>query len=96
VRPALKEVLRLLPKAQPALAPEVSSINSLVQRLDEAVSVCGPAAEAWQLYRRLLGFYSHYGSFPEATAALSTPRTEGSSMASTPRSQSGAAVVAGA
>ena len=85
VKPSLKEVLRVLPKTQPALSPEVSAINTLVHKLDEAITLCVPPAEAWHLYRRIVGFYAHYGSFPEATGVLSTPRNENSSMGSTPR-----------
>ena len=60
----------MLPKTQPALAPEVSTVTGLVQKLDEAVAAAGPPAEAWQLYRRIAGFYSHYGSFPEACSIM--------------------------
>jgi hypothetical protein len=63
VKPSLKDVTRVLAKSQPALAPELAAIQALGQKLDEAVSSgCGPPQDAWQLYRRILGFFSHYGS----------------------------------
>jgi hypothetical protein len=86
----------MLPKTQPALAPEVSAVSALVQRLDEAMSAAGSSGDAWQLYRRILGFYCLYGSFPEACSVPNTPRLPGSaaggSVSSTPRQQPDAAV----
>jgi hypothetical protein len=79
----------MLPKMQPALAPEVSTVTSLVQKVDEAVAAAGNPADAWQLYRRIAGFYSHYGSFPEACSTANTPRQGTSSMAGTPRAHAG-------
>lgn len=99
VKPPLKEVLRMLPKTQPALATEVSAVTALVQRLDEAISAAGPSGDAWQLYRRILGFYCHCGSFPEAASVPNTPRVLGSaaggSVSSTPRQQLDAALLPG-
>lgn len=87
VKPSLKELLRMLPKTQPALAPEVKSVSGMMQKLDDNVAACSSAAEAWQLYRRVLAFYSHWGSFPEGSSVASTPRLEGSSATGTPRTQ---------
>lgn len=77
----------MLPKTQPALAPEVKSVSTLMQKLNDNVAACSSAAEAWQLYRRVLAFYSHWGSFPEGSSVASTPRLEGSSATGTPRTQ---------
>jgi hypothetical protein len=73
VKPALQELLRTLPKRLPAVAPEVSALQGLVKRLDNSLEGCAAAGEMWQLYRRILGFYSHHGRFqpvaPPAPAA---------------------------
>jgi hypothetical protein len=87
VKPSLRELLRMLPKTQPALAPEVKSVSTLMQKLDDNVAACSSAADAWQLYRRILAFYSHWGSFQEGSSVASTPRLEGSSATGTPRTQ---------
>ncbi|WIA27986.1 hypothetical protein OEZ86_010576 [Tetradesmus obliquus] len=63
VKPALQELLRTLPKRLPAVAPEVSALQGLVKRLDDSLEGCAAAGEVWQLYRRILGFYSHHGKF---------------------------------
>jgi hypothetical protein len=70
VKPALQELLRSLPKRLPAAAPEVSALLGLVKRLDDSLEGCAAAGEVWQLYRRILGFYSSHGKFqPVAPAA---------------------------
>lgn len=63
VKPALQELLRTLPKRLPAVAPEVSALQGLVKRVDDSLEGCAAAGEVWQLYRRILGFYSHHGKF---------------------------------
>lgn len=63
VKPALQELLRTLPKRLPAVAPEVSALQGLVKRLDDSLEGCAAAGEVWQLYRRILGFYSHHEKF---------------------------------
>jgi hypothetical protein len=99
VQPALREALRSLPTSQPGLAPEVAALNSMAHKLDDAVSSSSGSAggprEAWSLYRRILGAYSHFGSFPEAAWAPATPRdgasSTGSSVHATPRGHDGGA-----
>jgi hypothetical protein len=92
MKPSVKEVLRTLPKTQPALAPEVTAVAAMVQKLDEAITASIPAADTWRIYRRILGFYSHYGSFPGGQSAACSPRRE-SSLAGTPRTQAAVIVV---
>jgi hypothetical protein len=52
----------------------------MVKRLDDSLEGCAAAGEVWQLYRRILGFYSHHGKFqpvappaPASSSGLNPP-----------------------
>lgn len=62
--------MRALPKRLPAVASEVAAMTAVVKKLDDSLEGCAPAPEAWQCYRRILGFYSHYGKFVEIAPSV--------------------------
>lgn len=83
MKPSLQELLRLLPKKTPALAPEVSGLLGLVKKLDDSLEGCAPAADVWQLYRKVLGFYSQHGKFVGVAPPVPAAGQLGSSLFST-------------